>query len=48
MLFIEGVATAMDNFNASNPTVNPPRTPFLSDGADRFYHGFSIGAEWMW
>jgi hypothetical protein len=48
MLFIEGVATAMDNFNAKNQTVNPTRTPFLSDGADRFYHGFSIGAEWMW
>jgi hypothetical protein len=48
MLFIEGVATAMDNFNPSNPTVNPPRTPFLSDGADRFYHGFTLGAEWMW
>ena len=49
MLFVEGVATAMDNFNPTNDTINPnQRVAFLSDDADRFYHGFSIGAEWMW
>jgi hypothetical protein len=49
MLFVEGVATAMDNFNPTNNTINPnQRVAFLSDDADRFYHGFSIGAEWMW
>jgi hypothetical protein len=48
LLYVEGVATAMSNFNATNDTVNAPRTPFLSDNSNRFYHGFTIGAEWMW
>ncbi len=48
LLFIEGVATALDNFNEKNPTVGPPRTPFLNNSSNLLYHGFSIGAEWMW
>lgn len=48
LLFIEGVATALDNFNEKNPTVGPPRTAFLNNSANLLYHGFSIGAEWMW
>lgn len=50
LLFIEGVATAMDNFNPRNDTVGPERTgtEFLNNSANLLYHGFSIGAEWMW
>jgi hypothetical protein len=44
MLFVEGVATALDNFN---PQINE-RIPFVADGGSLFYDGFSIGAEWMW
>jgi hypothetical protein len=47
MVFIEGVATAMNNFNPDLPQLTT-RTPFLSDGARLFYDGFSIGAEYMW
>jgi hypothetical protein len=48
LLFIEGIATAMDNFNERNPTVGPERVPFLANSGNLLYHGFSIGAEWMW
>ncbi len=44
MLFVEGVATALDNFN---PAINE-RVPFVADGGSLFYDGFTIGAEWMW
>jgi hypothetical protein len=47
MVFIDGVATAMNNFNPDIPQLTT-RTPFLSDGASLFYDGFSIGAEYMW
>lgn len=44
MLFVEGVATAMENFN---PDINE-RVPRMADGGSLFYDGFTIGAEWMW
>ena len=44
MLFVEGVAIAMENFN---PDVTA-RVPRMSDGGSLFYNGFTIGAEWMW
>ena len=44
MLFVEGVATAMDNFNG---TITE-RVPSMADGGSLFYDGFTIGAEWMW
>ena len=47
MVFIDGVATAMNNFNPDIPQLTT-RTPFLSDSASLFYDGFSIGAEYMW
>jgi hypothetical protein len=47
MMFVEGVATALENFNPDVPALTT-RTPFLADGGSLFYHGFSVGAEWMW
>ncbi len=44
MLFVDGVAIAMDNFN---PTITG-RIPRMSDGGSLFYDGFTAGAEWMW
>ncbi len=44
MLFVEGVASAMDNFN---PTITE-RVPSMVDGGSLFYDGFTAGAEWMW
>jgi len=44
MMFVEGVAIAMDNFN---PMITE-RVPFVDDGGSLFYDGFTIGAEWMW
>lgn len=44
MMWVEGVATALDNFN---PTI-AGRIPFLSDGGSLFYDGFTVGAEYMW
>ncbi|HPM81364.1 MAG TPA: BBP7 family outer membrane beta-barrel protein [Candidatus Anammoximicrobium sp.] len=44
MMFVEGVATALDNFN---PTITE-RVPWMADGGSLFYDGFTIGAEYMW
>ncbi len=46
MMFVEGVAIAMENFN---PTlaVNE-RIPLVVDDGSLFYDGFTIGAEYMW
>ncbi len=48
MLFAEGVATALDNFNPDVTYNNITRVPRMSDGGSLFYDGFTIGAEWMW
>jgi hypothetical protein len=44
MMWVDGVAIAMDNFN---PTITG-RVPTMSDGAELFYDGFTVGAEYMW
>lgn len=44
MMFVEGVAIAMDNFN---PTITE-RVPWMADGGSLFYDGFMVGAEYMW
>jgi len=46
MMFVEGVAIAMENFNPTIPITE--RVPFVADGSSLFYDGFTIGAEWMW
>jgi hypothetical protein len=52
-LFVDGVALATDNFNTEPPLIfNPPpavgRVPFIDDEASVFYHGWTVGAEFMW
>jgi hypothetical protein len=44
MLWVEGVATALDNFNSDITQ----RVPTMSDGDSLFYDGFTVGGEWMW
>jgi hypothetical protein len=44
MVFVEGVATAEDNFN---PEITE-RVPFINDGDSLFYDGFTAGLECMW
>jgi hypothetical protein len=44
MMWLEGVATALDNFN---PDITQ-RIPMMADGGSLFYNGFTVGAEWMW
>jgi len=44
MLWVEGVATALDNFNSDITE----RIPTMADGDSLFYNGFTVGAEWMW
>jgi hypothetical protein len=47
-LYLDGVALAPENFNASNP-FNNARTPAeLDDNGHVFYHGGFGGFEWMW
>ena len=50
MLFVDGVALAPENFNSDPPFVNvPPQRPaFVNANGNVFYHGLTIGGEWMW
>jgi hypothetical protein len=52
MVFVEGVALAVDNFNPVTDTLYGvgarQASAFLADGGSLFYDGFTFGAEWMW
>jgi hypothetical protein len=56
MLFLEGVALAPENFNATPPNILttgggftfPPRDAAINDNGNVFYHGAYAGLEWMW
>ncbi|HTN74522.1 MAG TPA: BBP7 family outer membrane beta-barrel protein, partial [Pirellulaceae bacterium] len=52
-LYVNGVALAPENFNATPPFlqnafVPPTRVPVLNTGGDVFYHGLTAGFEYMW
>lgn len=52
-MYVDGVALGTENFNDRPPALfNPPpgvtRTPFVNDNGSLFYHGFSVGMEFMW
>jgi hypothetical protein len=52
-LYVTGVALAAENLNPTPPFLvpaftNPPRTASLNTDGDVFYHGFTIGLEYMW
>jgi hypothetical protein len=48
VIFVEGVALALENFNPEIPLFGVTRTPSFSDGGKLLYDGFTIGGEWMW
>jgi len=48
LVWIEGVALALENFNPDVPLFGVVRTPSFSDGGKLFYDGFTVGGEWMW
>ncbi len=47
-VYVDGVALAAENFNASPPFVGGARTVVINDNGNVFYHGFTGGLEWMW
>lgn len=56
MMFVDGVALAPENFNATPPNILttgggfafPPRNATINDNGNAFYHGGFAGFEWMW
>lgn len=48
LVWIEGVALALENFNPEVPLFGVVRTPGFSDGGNLLYNGWTIGGEWMW
>jgi hypothetical protein len=47
-LWADELALASNNFNAGPPFVAGQRTTFIDNSADVFYHGVSVGLEYMW
>lgn len=52
-MYVDGVSLASENFNSTPPDIfiPPPgvnRTPTVNDNGSLFYHGFSVGMEFMW
>jgi Putative beta barrel porin-7 (BBP7) len=49
-LYADGVALAPENFNTDPPFVTAvdERVPFVNDDGNVFYHGWFLGAEFMW
>jgi hypothetical protein len=50
-LYVDGVALASENFNAAAPSILDPlsaRVPDINDNGSVFYHGWSVGAEFVW
>ncbi len=53
-MFIDGVALGIENFNPEPPTFSGApgfvvrRTPFINTGGNVFYHGATLGLEYMW
>lgn len=47
-LFMDSVALASENFNPDAPFVAGLRVPVVDDTGELFYHGATVGAEWMW
>jgi len=48
-LYVDGVALASENFNpVPLNQQGPPRAPVVNDNGNVFYHGWSVGLEYMW
>ena len=49
LLYLDGVALAAENFNSTNPFIQPARTAqALNNTGNALYHGGFLGCEWMW
>ena len=51
LIYVDNVALAANNFNATSPSVflpNSARTPTINNTTDIVLQGFTIGAEYMW
>ncbi|MCA9214498.1 MAG: hypothetical protein KDB27_15610 [Planctomycetales bacterium] len=46
VLYVTGVATAIENFNTESPFA--ARNAFINNNGDLFYHGASLGFEFTW
>jgi len=46
VLYLQGVALAAENFNTASPFSN--RQSFIDNNGHVFYHGATLGFEWMW
>ncbi len=48
MLYLNGVALAVENINPDTTFLGGARTSRLNESGSVFYHGFSGGMEWTW
>ncbi|MFO0869735.1 MAG: BBP7 family outer membrane beta-barrel protein [Pirellulales bacterium] len=53
LLFMDGLALAIENFNpgqpfVDNPVLAPVRVPSYNDNGQIFYHGWNVGFEYIW
>ena len=46
VLYLDGVALAAENFNTASPFSN--RQSFVDNNGNVFYHGATLGFEWLW
>ena len=46
VLYLEGVALAAENFNTQSPFSSRPS--FIDNNGNVFYHGATLGFEWIW
>ena len=49
ILYVDGVATGVNNFNTADPfATNPSRTIFVDNDGEFLAHGANVGFEWTW
>ena len=46
ILYVDGVATGVNNFNTADPFVT--RSVFINNDGEFFAHGANVGFEWTW
>ena len=46
LLYVDGVATALDNVDTQTPFSQ--RIPFVNNSSDLFWHGSNVGFEYTW
>jgi hypothetical protein len=53
VLFMDGLALAIENFNSgqpfvTNPVLAPSRVPSYNDNGQLLLHGWNVGLEYIW